>query len=169
MARTGRKPLPTSTKRRLGNPGHRPLNRREPIPPAVTSADLLAIPQDVENDADAVQFWQHYAPMLAQLQLLKALDVPKFTWACSEVGLFRKSLRVIQAEGEVYEGRQGPTIRPEVVLAQRHLKMACAILADFGFSPSDRARLVTGDAPTEDPLENLLRMRETGGGGPHAA
>ena len=35
MAKTGRKPKPTALKRLEGNPGKRPLNALEPVPPTV--------------------------------------------------------------------------------------------------------------------------------------
>lgn len=35
MAKTGRKPKPSALKRLEGNPGKRPLNELEPIPPVI--------------------------------------------------------------------------------------------------------------------------------------
>lgn len=161
MVRPGRRPLPTATKQRLGNPGHRPLNRSEPKPAPLSPADVTVIPDLIAKDPDAAAFWALHAPRLVQLRLLTVLDVPKFSMACAEVGLYRRALRFLQTHGDVYEGRLGPTLRPEHGAAQRHLASASKLLSDFGFSPSDRARLITGESPTDDPLEALLRKRES--------
>ena len=43
MAKTGRKPKPTALKRLEGNPGKRPLNAMEPVPPTVPLLMMLAV------------------------------------------------------------------------------------------------------------------------------
>ena len=77
MAKTGRKPKPSALKRLEGNPGKRPLNELEPIPP-VTG---LTCPKHLLPEAK--KEWKRLAPILMGMGLLTAADAVPFEGYCT--------------------------------------------------------------------------------------
>lgn len=61
MAIRGRKPKPTALKVLEGNPGHRPLNKREPMP----KGRLPRCPDWLEEDAK--KEWKRLGKILAEM------------------------------------------------------------------------------------------------------
>ena len=64
----GRKPKPTALKKLEGNPGKRPLNELEPVPPTVA----LRCPNYLLPEAR--KEWKRLAPILMGMGLLTAAD-----------------------------------------------------------------------------------------------
>ena len=61
MAVRGRKPKPTALKVLEGNPGHRPLNKKEPMP----KGKLPRCPEWLEDDAK--KEWKRLGKVLAEM------------------------------------------------------------------------------------------------------
>ena len=75
MAR-GRRPKPTALKKLEGNPGKRPLNELEPVPPVAS----LRCPNYLLPEAR--KEWRRLAPILMNLGLLTAADAVPFAGYC---------------------------------------------------------------------------------------
>ena len=65
MAVRGRKPKPTALKVLEGNPGHRPLNKKEPMP----KGKLPRCPELLEEDAK--KEWKRLGKVLAEMGINK--------------------------------------------------------------------------------------------------
>ena len=72
MATRGRKPKPTALKLLEGNPGKRPLNGREPVPPrAALKCPAWLLPE-------AKKEWKRLAPALEAMGVLTMADLTAF-------------------------------------------------------------------------------------------
>ena len=76
MATRGRKPKPTVLKILEGNPGKRPINENEPIPPKGT----VKCPTWLEPEAK--KEWKRLAPSLEAMGVLTQADLTAFAGYC---------------------------------------------------------------------------------------
>ena len=72
MSSRGRKPKPTAVKKLQGNPGKRPLNKREPKP----KSDVKR-PYGLGSGLQD-RFWKEHAPELERIGILTGVDVAAF-------------------------------------------------------------------------------------------
>lgn len=84
MAR-GRRPKPTALKKLEGNPGKRPLNELEPVPPVAS----LRCPNYLLPEAR--KEWRRLAPILMNLGLLTAADAVPFAGYCQAYARWREA------------------------------------------------------------------------------
>lgn len=123
----GRPTKPTAQKVVQGNPGKRRLNEGEVKPaPAVS----LQPPWWLMPAGRRV--WRDLAPLTFELGLLTEADVELFGHACAQLAIAR--------------------VDPH---NHKALDAANKILARFGFTPSDRAKLSV-KPQTKDPFEDFL-------------
>ena len=128
--KTGRPTKPTRLKVLQGNPGKRPLNKSEPQP----GDAKLKPPKWLGHEGR--MFWREYAPKVQALGLLTELDVEEFAQAAALSAVARRAT---------------PGSRDHI----QAVEAAGRILARFGFTPSDRAKLSV-TPKTEDPFEQFL-------------
>ena len=81
MATRGRKPKPTAIKLLEGNPGRRPLNEHEPVPPKAT----IKCPAWLEPEAK--KEWKRLAPALESMGVLTSVDISAFAGYCQAYGI----------------------------------------------------------------------------------
>ena len=124
---------PTALRVLHGNPGKRPINKGEPKPDAAK----LDPPKWLGREGRVL--WREYAAKLHVLGLLTELDIELFAQACALAAAAR-------------------TLMPASADHIKATEAAGRILARFGFTPSDRAKLsVTPNI--EDPFEQLLKKK----------
>lgn len=150
----GAKPKPTALKLVAGNPGRRPLNKREPKPKRVVPAP----PEHLS--ADARTAWGSLAARLDRLGLLTELDVFALELLCENYAEIL-ALRADVAAG----GRYQVVITKSQDLMERARPVAMMLadaerrfrgmMSEFGLTPSSRSRIQTAnDADdTTDPAE----------------
>jgi P27 family predicted phage terminase small subunit len=49
-----------------------------------------------------------------------------------------------------------PMLNPHLPIANRAMRQMQTLMAEFGMTPSARARVAAGEPPTKDPIEELL-------------
>lgn len=133
----GRPPKPTQLKLLHGddkkNPGR--INTAEPVPAATD----VAPPFELTDAAQAI--WDRLAPDRIDKKVLTAWDVDAF-------GLFCEALAITQSKVRPAHRPWKP--RPGTASPLSELKTAIGVVsqlgARFGWTPSDRARLVSGEA-----------------------
>ncbi|MCE5270831.1 phage terminase small subunit P27 family [bacterium] len=154
----GRPPVPTKLKVLRGNPGHRPINHDEPQPPRT-------IPECPSHLAkDEREIWERVSHKLFDAGILTEVDDLSLSVFCEYFSEYRKLSDQTKKAGvfiKVKNGKEtktfvdeatGEKISKEVdrfivqrspVAAARDAAWAIAsrILADFGMTPSSRARL----------------------------
>ncbi len=153
--RRGRKPKPTALKRLEGNPGKRPLNELEPVPPTVA----LRCPNYLLPEAR--KEWKRLAPILMSMGLLTAADAVPFAGYCQAYARWREAQDEITRHGSIYKDAEG-RIRPNpyIAIANQQMREIKSFAAEFGLTPSNRtamiANVMTAAKAKVDPMEAIL-------------
>lgn len=154
MAR-GRKRKPTALKRLEGNPGKRPLNEMEPVPPTTQ----LRCPNYLLPEAR--KEWRRLAPVLMNMGLLTVADAVPFAGYCQAYARWREAQDEITKHGSIYKDGEG-RIRPNpyIAIANQQMREIKSFAADFGLTPSNRAAMIanvmSAMSPQVDPMEAIL-------------
>ena len=93
MATRGRKPKPTALKLLEGNPGKRPINEHEPIPPKGT----VKCPTWLEPEAK--KEWKRLAPSLEAMGVLTLADITAFEGYCQAYARWKEAEEFITQHG----------------------------------------------------------------------
>ena len=156
MATRGRKPKPTALKVLEGNPGKRPLNDREPVPPKATlKCPAWLLPE-------AKKEWKRLAPALEAMGVLTMADLTAFEGYCQAYARWKEAEAFITQHGSIFQTPSGYVQpAPQVSIAQQNLKIMQSFCSEFGLTPATRARIIAGtgseDGASEDPMERLLK------------
>ena len=156
MATRGRKPKPTALKVLEGNPGKRPLNDREPVPPKATlKCPAWLLPE-------AKMEWKRLAPALEAMGVLTMADLTAFEGYCQAYARWKEAEAFITQHGSIFQTPSGYVQQvPQVSIAQQNLKIMQSFCSEFGLTPATRARIIAGagseDGASEDPMERLLK------------
>ena len=154
MAR-GRKPKPTALKKLEGNPGKRPLNEMEPVPPVLP----LRCPKYLLPEAR--KEWRRLAPILMNMGLLTAADAVPFAGYCQAYARWREAQDEISRHGSIYKDDDG-RIRPNpfIAIANQQMREIKSFAADLGLTPSNRAAMIANVMSAKkqklDPMEAIL-------------
>ena len=154
MAARGRKPKPTALKVLEGNPGKRPLNDHEPIPPK----GELKCPSWLLPEAK--KEWKRLASSLEAMGVLTMADLTAFAGYCQAYARWREAEDVISQHGPVFRTPSGYLQQlPQVSISQQSQKTMHALAAEFGLTPACRTRIIAGGnaADAEDPMAKLLK------------
>lgn len=156
MPTRGRKPKPTALKVLEGNPGKRPLNEHEPVPPKET----IKCPTWLE--AEAKKEWRRLAPSLEAMGVLTTADLMAFAGYCQAYARWREAEEFISKHGTIFQTPSGYVQQvPQVSIAQQNLKIMQSFCAEFGLTPASRSRIIaaTGEGAVDeaDPMEKVLR------------
>ena len=113
MAVRGRKPKPTALKVLEGNPGHRPLNKKEPMP----KGRLPRCPDWLEDDAK--KEWKRLGKVLAEMGMLTHLDMMAFAGYCQAYARWKGAEEFITQHGDMVRTPNGYLQQvPQVSIAQ---------------------------------------------------
>lgn len=157
MAVRGRKPKPTAIKLLEGNPGKRPLNEHEPVPPKTDLKCPVWILPDAKKE------WKRLAPSLESMGVLTMADLTAFTGYCQAYARWKEAEEFITKHGFIFRTPSGYVQQvPQVSIAQQNLKIVQSFCSEFGLTPACRARIVAagGQHDSEiisDPMEKLLK------------
>ena len=155
MAVRGRKPKPTALKVLEGNPGHRPLNKKEPMP----KGKLPRCPDWLEDDAK--KEWKRLGKVLAEMGMLTEIDRAAFAGYCQAYARWKGAEEFITQHGDMVRTPNGYLQQvPQVSIAQTNLKIMLKFCEQFGLTPSARSRMIREDASSDrdvDEMELLLR------------
>ena len=152
MGQRGPAPQPTKLRLLRGNPGKRPINKREPNPEAGEP------PCPTWLDANAKKEWTRITKELESLGLLTRCDMAALAGYCVAFARVQECAKVIKKHGATYETETGYfRERPEVGMEQKYLALMKQYLAEFGLSPSSRSRISVPEKPQVDPFEEFLK------------
>ncbi len=144
-----RRPVPTRLKLAKGNPGRRPINKKEPKP------KTSAIPKPAAYlDCNAKTFWRQNASELHRLGLLTVIDTLAFEMMASAHSLARQAREALEKEGHVItvtgsSGQPRAIINPWFYIFTSQSKSLLALFAEFGMTPSSRSR-ISATPPQEE-------------------
>lgn len=164
----GRKPIPTELKKLRGNPGKRPLNKKEAKPGKLTRTP--PVPEHIQGAAR--REWRRMARTLKELGLLTEIDLPALEMYCQMYGRWVDAETKVREMGMIVKTNNGnPIQNPYLAIANRAAKDMKALLVEFGMTPSARSRVNVDTGPEEvdeyeqfmnRPRSKVIRMDRTG-------
>jgi P27 family predicted phage terminase small subunit len=159
----GRKPTPNAVKEVMDNPGKRPINKDEPVPPP-------GIPDCPEHlSADGKAEWARVVPQLEAMGLLSGVDRSALAAYCEAYASWVDAVRNLQRFGKVLKAPKSghPMPNPYVSIANQSLEHMRKFMTEFGMTPSSRSRLsVKNGKPNQDadPAEKYFNDLGAGSG-----
>lgn len=132
----GPKPKPTHLKSIAGNPGRRPLNKREPKP----VGNLVEVPDWLTQSQ--IKIWER-AIQSAPAGLLKSLDESiLLVWVIAK-DLHREASMHIAQFGMMTEtpNTGEPIQNPYLAVVNKQAQIMMKAAAEMGFTPSSRSRV----------------------------
>lgn len=159
----GRKPTPTAMKLLHGNPGKRPINKKEPKFSGVPICPTWLAPT-------AKTEWKRIWTSVKEMDLLRATDQMVLASYCQSFARWQSAEKIVDREGQtVNEPIVGKSLaengdpkilgyktkrHPATIIAKDE-KMAMSKLASLmGFDPSSRSRVQVPDGKEEPKHED---------------
>ena len=150
----GRKPVPTQLKILHGNPGHRPLNLREPKPKRAVP------PCPKELDTEARREWRRITRELKAVGLISRLDRAALASYCAAWSRFLSAQTELAKSGPVVKSPSGfPILNPYLSVLNAAVKQLNALLAELGLSPAARTRIRAEPPESPSELDQFTRDR----------
>ena len=152
MGARGPAPKPTALKELEGNPGKRPLNRREPKPPP----GLPVEPSDLTERE--IELWRIRVSELAQVpNLITIVDGAALRIAVGLEAAYLENEAELAKSGQLYKEPSGRiVISPRLKLKQELAQQLLLYYREFGWTPSARSRI---QLPADNkPQSKLLEM-----------
>ncbi|KAA2237076.1 phage terminase small subunit P27 family [Salinarimonas soli] len=144
----GRKPTPTALKVIHGNPGKRPLNRREPRP----GVAVPTCPAHLNPSAKAE--WKRVARQMVLLGMITELDRAVLASYCQAYGRWVEAERKLKETPMVIRLASGVIQQsPWLAIANKQVELMQRFAAELGLSPVSRTRVAVrpiGPKPWED-------------------
>ena len=148
---SGPPPKPTALKILQGNPGKRPLNKKEPKPKneIPTCQPHLCRHGKIE--------WKRITKELSILGLITRIDRAALSGYCTAWGNYVESSIGIQKTGYLVKSKTGVfRINPLVMIQTRALDQMKGFLVEFGMSPASRSRISISEPPEEsNPFDKI--------------
>lgn len=142
----GPKPTPTSRRRLEGNPSKRPLNDREPEPPAPTDA-FDRMPPEIAADVVAAGEWRRLAPLMRSARMVTEIDRASLLALCQQWSVYQDASSKVPTAGMIVKSPSGyPMPNPYIAIANKALVHCMKLWAELGLTPSSRSRVRT-DGP----------------------
>lgn len=152
----GRKPTPTALKVLRGNPGKRPLNKDEPVPPK----GMPKMPAWLSSAAK--KFWKGSAKEFYKAGLLTKFDVVAFAAMCEQLGTIEQCNKMLAEHGMTMIGQSGfPVKHPAVSIKREYVALLRSFASEFGLTPSSRSRVKIAREEGENPLLALLNKAKS--------
>ncbi|MGM7762945.1 phage terminase small subunit P27 family [Yersinia enterocolitica] len=152
----GRRPTPTHLKVVTGNPGKRPLNKKEPQP----AREIPSPPAHLTDWGKAA--WGRLTLLLDQMGVLTVADTMALERLCDLYAEILRLRQQIDIEGNTYTTKtqmgdfliKGHPAVGQLADADRRFK---GYLIEFGLTPAARSKVnVNGGEKEEDPLAQFF-------------
>lgn len=152
----GRKPLPDKVKKLRGNPGKRAIKTD-----AIQSDNGSVFPvQPSWMDAKAKALWKELRPLLEPLDAIQKLDKVSLALLCQTYAEWRDTNQLVEDHGyfqEIFtENGQKKQAQPFVAQRSDAAKRLVSLMAEFGMTPSARAKIKGPEGEKENPLADIL-------------
>jgi P27 family predicted phage terminase small subunit len=134
----GRKPTPLNLQLLRGNPGKRPLNMDEPVPPPLSAEP---VPAEL-IDREARDEWTRIAPGLIACGQVTMADRTLLVAYCLKYGQWLRLEAEARKHPMIVKGARGtPLSNPAVRLANQTLDLVIRAAAELGITPTARTRV----------------------------
>lgn len=154
----GRKPKPTSIKKLHGTARKDRILGDEFTPKSLSEIPLP--PTDQYNfDDTSIQLYYRLAMTLHQNNILTPVDIELLLVYVNEMQIYREQWEAIKTEGQIIIDDKGNSkMNPRIRIANMMAKNIAKIASEFGFTPSSRTRIGTGQPKgddSNDPFKDL--------------
>ena len=155
MSKRGPKPTPTVLKIARGNPGRRPLNKREPNAARFTIAPTAP---DYLGDVGKKE-WRRMAKELVKMKVLTKVSLAGLGAYCGAFEVFTIAYKSVLEDGTIMmNGRGQPVQNPNMRIATAQQDAMRKWLSEFGATPSSMTRVqLPKEDKTVDPLAEFLK------------
>jgi P27 family predicted phage terminase small subunit len=147
------RPVPTRLKVLRGNPGHHPLNRREPQP----VARLAPCPPQLDDVAK--KEWKRRARELVALGIVTAIDHTAFALYCEAYSRWVSAVDKVKVHPIVTTPNGYPILNPYHSILNKAYDQMVRLLVELGMTPSARSRVQVAEPQGESTLERFLHDR----------
>lgn len=158
----GRKQKPVSLKLVTGNPGKRELKGKaaaEALAPDLKPTPPKWFPEE------AKEFWKPIVKTLRAMRVAKESDKPALGLLCMALQDVKAAHAEIEKEGYTVPTAEGEKTNPHYQVKSKAMLIAIRLMAEFGMTPTSRARVLGMAAPAAaDPLDEFLDRRENEAG-----
>jgi P27 family predicted phage terminase small subunit len=134
----GRKKLPAKLHILRGNPGHRPINLKEPRP----ESGVPKRPKFLSQTAR--KYWNLHARQLDNAGILARIDVGILASCCTALAALDKAETMIEQHGYTQTTDSGERKSPWVMIAKESRDQVRNLGAELGLSPTSRAQIKVG-------------------------
>jgi P27 family predicted phage terminase small subunit len=145
---------PTAVKELEGNPGKRPLNEGEPVPPA-------GDPHCPDHlDDIARQEWNRIVPLLRAMRVLTQADYMTLAMLCQSYSTMAQAQKQMSETGLLYTTPSGYTQQsPLLSIVHTNAGIVAKLCREFGLTPASRSGIQTAVEPKQerDELAELAR------------
>jgi P27 family predicted phage terminase small subunit len=152
MAKRGRKPVPPQLRilKQMGAGA-----KSFPLPARLVKRPDK--PRFVESDANASDLWDKIVPDLVEAKVLSVLDGTALSLLCHTYSVWRDCVDDIAKNGPISEGASGaPKPNPAVTMGLQAAKQCQSLMAEFGLTPSSRAKINPAATQELDELDAFL-------------
>lgn len=151
----GRKPKPSAIKQLEGNPGKRAISKGEPKPKTPVKR-----PRDLGQGLQR-KFWDEHANELERLGVLTGVDGAAFRLMAEHYAIAVQAVQGLRNDAEeggglTIDGRDGKKKNPLAQVFKDNSMAFKSFAAEFGMTPSARARLQLPDDAEQLSLADLL-------------
>lgn len=157
----GRKPKPTKLKLVEGNPGKRPINKREPQPKGPPRMPRVLSPA-------ARKQWRKIAGKLSAFGVATNVDEEALALLCEAWARWIDAEEHLRKFGVVVKSPKSgfPMPSPYLAICNTAMKQIKDLLVEFGCTPSSRTRLKAAQEDWSDP-DGVLNGEWCGSGRQH--
>jgi P27 family predicted phage terminase small subunit len=126
--------------------------------PANNGATHLAVPEGMQPDAATE--WTRIVEILASQKVLSELDIAALTIYANSYASYTKAQRHVDEHGEVVIGTTGTPIKNPYLTVQKECwERIRPLLAEFGLTPSARARLHMTHCDDAEKDDDFMELR----------
>jgi P27 family predicted phage terminase small subunit len=147
---SGRLPKPTMLKILHGNPGGRPLSRREPRP------KLQRPPCPSWLAPEAKRVWKRTVADMAAMKTLAASDREALVVYCEAVVHHRQACEIVDRSGILIRYRDGTVRNPALMVVASTGAIVTRLSAELGLTPSGRSRITMPPADEDEIARRYL-------------
>jgi P27 family predicted phage terminase small subunit len=167
MRSGGPKPKPTVQRRLAGNPGKRPYNLEEPIPPAA-GVDFDVPPVELVGNAAAGKEWGRLAPILRVTRHVTEADRNALVSMCLEWSRYLECVEAVKVKGLIIASPNGyPMPNPYLGIGNTALANCRALWPELGLTPSGRSRVKTPEPSAGDAFREFDQQMPFAAGTKH--
>ncbi len=163
---TGRPRKPAAVKLAEGNRSKRPINERE----LLEGPEIPDCPEWLDEEGRAA--WERITPVLYDLGVIRLADETALASMCQAISILkgaRAQLDAMPADKRyLFKTANRIVQNPLIAICTRQAEVIHRIAAEFGMTPSSRARLLSDDNSVVVPpqtLEEILAERTSASAG----